>query len=234
MKPTDVQADRTVRVWDLPTRLFHWLLALAVIALIVTGQIGGNAIEWHARMGVAVGALLVFRLAWGLVGGRWSRFASFLYGPATLLRYLRGQSPETAHPGHNPLGALSVFALLGVLAAQVGSGLVIDDEIAFTGPLYRFVESSTAALAASWHREWGTTLLFGLLGLHIVAILFHAHVKKNNLVRPMITGDKVLPADTPASRDGPANRLAALLLAAACAGLAWWVWQLGATAVPSF
>ncbi len=231
--PTNVTALlRPVRVWDLPTRLFHWLLALAVIGLIISGQVGGNAIEWHARMGVAVGALLVFRVLWGLVGGRWSRFASFLYSPAALLRYLRGQplAQDHADVGHNPLGALAVFALLAVLAAQVASGLVIDDEIAFTGPLNRFVASSQAALASGWHREWGGNLLYALLGLHVAAILFHVHVKKHALIRPMILGDKPLPPNTPASQDSWATRLLALALLAACAGLGVWVWMLGSSA----
>ncbi|TDM08566.1 MAG: hypothetical protein C4K60_03845 [Ideonella sp. MAG2] len=136
------------RVWDLPTRLFHWLLVLAVIGLVITGNVGGNAMVWHARLGVGVGCLLVFRLVWGVVGGRWSRFASFVRSPAALLRYVRGVSEahEYVHVGHNPLGALSVLALLTVLLVQVSSGLVADDEIAFTGPLISWVSGATSSM----------------------------------------------------------------------------------------
>ncbi len=107
----------TIRIWDLPTRLFHWLLAASVVALVVTAKVGGNAMVWHFRLGYVVLALLAFRLVWGLVGGRWSRFASFVPTPGRLWRYLRGSSAEADSAGHSPLGALSVLALLGVLIA---------------------------------------------------------------------------------------------------------------------
>src|SRR6185436_17472968 len=107
-----------VRVWDLPTRLVHWLLVACVTGLVITGHIGGNALVWHMRFGLAVGALLVFRLLWGLIGGRWSRFVSFVYSPAAVWRYLQGRASAADHfdVGHNPLGSFSVFALLGLLA----------------------------------------------------------------------------------------------------------------------
>src|SRR5512139_2456819 len=112
-----------VRVWDLPTRLFHWLLALAVVAQVITGKIGGAAMVWHFRIGYCIFALIVFRIVWGLVGGHWSRFASFVYGPASVWRYLRGapSSNDHFHVGHNPLGSASVFAMLALLAVQVAS-----------------------------------------------------------------------------------------------------------------
>ena len=162
----------TVRIWDLPTRLFHWALAASVIALVVTAKVGGNAMVWHLRLGYVVLALLVFRLVWGLVGGRWSRFGAFLYSPGRLVRYLRG----TGHPedgvGHSPLGALSVFALLGVLLAQVGTGLLSDDEIAFQGPLTRFVSNAVVGQATGYHKEIGQYLVLGLVALHVRAIGF--------------------------------------------------------------
>lgn len=117
-------AKHKVRIWDLPTRLFHWLLAATVIALVVTAKLGGNAMNWHLLLGHAMLALLLFRLLWGLLGGRWSRFASFMHAPATVLRHVRGQGTESDSAGHSPLGALSVFAMLAVLVAQVGSGLL--------------------------------------------------------------------------------------------------------------
>ena len=126
--------QHTVRVWDLPTRLFHWSLVLTTAALIATAKAGGNAMEWHLRLGYVMLALLAFRVAWGLVGGRWSRFASFLYSPARLWRYLSGKGSGAEDVGHSPLGALSVFALLALLLAQVASGLMSDDEIAVGRP----------------------------------------------------------------------------------------------------
>ena len=120
----------TVRVWDLPTRIFHWALVASVIDLVITAKLGGDAMAWHFRCGYAVLTLLLFRMVWGLVGGHWSRFRSFLYSPATVLRYLRGQGAPEHSVGHNPLGSGSVFALLGFLLLQVASGLFSDDEIA--------------------------------------------------------------------------------------------------------
>ena len=217
-----------VRVWDLPTRLFHWLLLPAVIGLVVTGKIGGNALVWHFRLGLLVGALLVFRLLWGLVGGRWSRFASFVPTPGRLLRYLRGRPRDGEHleVGHSPLGALSVLALLAMLLVQVATGLVADDEIAVTGPLNRFVESATGLAATAWHKGYGQWLMLGLVGLHVLAIGVYA-LRGKRLVPAMVHGDKPLPAAVPASADGPAQRLLALALALACAAGAVAIARLG-------
>jgi cytochrome b len=227
---SDAKSSLTaVRVWDLPTRAFHWVLALTLVASVVSAKIGGNAMPWHFRFGYVVLALIAFRVLWGLVGGRWSRFASFIYAPGTVLRYLRGQSRADEHHdvGHNPLGSFSVFALLGFLALQVATGLVADDEIANVGPLNRFVSSSVASQATHWHKDYGQWILLALVALHIAAILHYLLGKKSNLVRPMIVGDKALPAGTPAAVDNGATRLLALVLAALCIGGAGWVASLG-------
>ena len=219
-----------VRVWDLPTRLFHWVLATTVVGSVISAKIGGGAMVWHFRLGLLVLTLLAFRVLWGVVGGRWSRFASFIYAPATVLRYLRGQAAPGEHleVGHNPSGAFSVFALLGLLMLQVGTGLVADDEIAYQGPLNRFASADTVSAATSWHKSWGQWILLTLVALHIVAIVFYLVKKRINLVRPMLHGDKALPADTPASADATAQRLLALVLLALCAALAGWVGSLSA------
>lgn len=213
-----------VRIWDLPTRLFHWLLALAVSGAVVSAKIGGNAMVWHSRLGLAVLALLAFRLVWGLVGGHWSRFVSFVHGPGALMRHLRGQPRPDEHldAGHSPTGALSVLALLALVALQLGTGLISDDEIAFTGPLYAWVDSELALKATSWHRSWGQWLLLGMIGLHLAAILFY-RLRGTDLVRPMLGGDKLLPAKVPASRDDLRARALALAIVAAAVALAAWV-----------
>ncbi|MDH4059725.1 MAG: cytochrome b/b6 domain-containing protein [Aquincola sp.] len=220
---------RRVRVWDLPTRLFHWSLAVAVAASFVTAKLGGNAMAWHLRLGLLALALLAFRVLWGFFGGHWSRFASFIYLPASLRDYLRGSSGPGGRfeIGHSPLGALAVFAMLGLLAVQVATGLVADDEVATVGPLNRFVSSALAARASAWHSHWGQWLIFALVGTHVVAVLYYLRVRKNDILRPMLHGDKPLPPDTTASADGWARRLLALALFGATATLAWWVGQLG-------
>lgn len=223
-----MSATVTVRVWDLPTRLFHWVLAAAVVGSVVSAKIGGAAMLWHFRFGYLVFALLVFRLLWGLLGGRWSRFASFLYSPAVTLRYLRGRAAphERLDVGHSPLAALAVLAVLSVLAVQVATGLVGDDEIASVGPLNRYVSSATGLAATAWHKTWGQWTILGLVALHIAAVALYAW-RGRNLVAPMLHGDKSLPAGTPASDDALAMRLRALVLALASALAVWAVVRLG-------
>lgn len=230
MPSSPTRVEQPVRVWDLPTRAFHWLLALAVIGLVITAKTGGSAMVWHFRLGYLVLGLLVFRLVWGFVGGRWSRFASFLYAPVAVWRYLQGRSraDERVDVGHNPLGAFSVFAMLFFLSLQVGTGLVADDEISNIGPLNRFVSGATAGSATHWHKDYGQWILITLALLHVGAIVYYRLRQGRNLVGPMITGDKQLPADTPSSTDTLLTRLLAAGLALASAGLVTWVVQLGA------
>ena len=211
--------QHTIRVWDLPTRIFHWALVLLIIGLVATGLIGGNAMVWHMRFGFAVLSLLLFRLVWGLIGGRWSRFASFIYAPGTILAYLKGAGKPEHSVGHNPLGAGSVFAMLLFLLAQVGSGLVSDDDIATSGPLSKFVSNAVASAATSYHKNVGKFVLLALVMLHVAAIVFYLMKKKENLIAPMIHGDKALDQPLPASRDNASSRALAAVVFAACAGL---------------
>jgi cytochrome b len=215
--------SKKIRVWDLPTRLFHWALAACVIGLVITGKIGGATIDWHARIGYAVLALLLFRLVWGLVGGYWSRFASFIYSPGSVINYLKGKAHPDHLIGHNPLGAGSVFAMLLVLLAQVGTGLVSDDEISFTGPLNKLVSSATGLLATSYHKQYGQWLVIGLVVLHVAAILYYLVRKKDNLIRPMLNGDKQGGMQAPTSRDDWQTRLLAAVIFGVCAGFVAWL-----------
>ena len=223
------QQQMTVRVWDLPTRSFHWVLATCVLASIASAWIGGNAMVWHFRLGYVVFTLLAFRLVWGLVGGHWSRFANFVYAPGTVVRYLRGESRADEHHdvGHNPLGAFSVFGVLALLASQVGTGLFADDEIANTGPLIRFVSGATSLAMTKWHKGYGQWLIVGLIVLHVGAILYYLLGKKRNLVEAMVTGDKQLVVAAPHAVDSARSRTLAAVLFAACAGLVDWIVNLG-------
>ena len=226
MPSPDIHA---IRVWDLPTRIFHWVLASCIVCSVVSAKIGGAAMEWHIRFGMIVFALLFFRILWGLVGGHWSRFANFIYAPNTIIKYLRSGAPEGRHwdVGHNPLGSLSVFGLLAMLALQVATGLVADDEIATTGPLNRYVSNKIAGFASGWHKDYGQWILLTMVALHIGAIVYYLLRKNQNLIGPMISGDKNLAAGTPASRDGAAQRWLALAIAVAALAAAGWVWRLG-------
>ena len=199
-----------IRVWDLPTRLFHWVLAILVVASIISGKIGGNLIDWHGKFGLAILGLLTFRIIWGLVGSTYARFASFFPTPGRIRAYLRGEWKE---PGHNPLGALSVFALLGLLALQVATGLPGNDDIAFRGPLFDLVGKALSDRMTGIHKL-SINLLFALIALHVAAIMFYARVRKDNLVKPMITGWKEHPRGRPATGGSIVALVIALTLAA--------------------
>jgi cytochrome b len=216
-----------VRIWDLPTRLFHWLLALCVIGLAITGTLGGDWMTWHLRLGYSVFTLLLFRLVWGFVGGHWSRFHRFVYGPSALLQHLRGASPPAHTAGHSPLGALSVFALLAVLAVQVGTGLFSDDEIATYGPLVHLVSGDIVQAATGYHKSVGKLLILALVALHVLAIAVYRFVKRQPLTRVMVTGDKTLTEPVPAARDSSGTRLLALGILVLCALFVRWVVSLG-------
>ncbi len=198
-----------VRVWDLPIRLFHWSLAAAVVTAIVSGEIGGNLMALHGKAGLFIVGLLVFRLVWGVVGSTYARFATFAPSRQRIRAYLSGR--WRGH-GHNPIGALAVFALLGLLALQAGTGLFSDDEIAFNGPLSALIGSAWVSRLSGWHQVLAKVLL-GLTALHIAAIGFHVWVKKDNLVKPMLTGWKQASDGASASKASRVALVAALLLA---------------------
>lgn len=208
---------KSVPLWDLPTRLFHWLLVLAVTGSLVSVNLGGTWMLWHERFGLAVISLLSFRLAWGVVGSTHARFHEFVPGPASIVAYLKG---EWQGLGHNPLGALSVLAMLALLGFQAVTGLFATDAIAFNGPLYRAVSSSWNDTITSWHKltEW---FIYGLIGLHIASVLFYTLVKKDNLVAPMITGRKTVSKKVASEREG--GGWIALIVALVVAGTAIWL-----------
>jgi len=218
-----------VRIWDLPTRLFHWALVGCVIGSVLSAKIGGNAMVWHMRLGYAVLALLAFRILWGVVGGRWSRFSSFFYGPAALWRYLRDQPRADDHfdAGHSPLGALSVLAMLVWILMQVGSGLIADDEIAVTGPLIRFVSGEFSLAWTAYHKTYGQWGLYALVALHVAAVLYYRLAKRRHLIAAMFSGHKSLARPAPSAHDSLATRLFALTLLGACAAAVYWLVSLG-------
>jgi cytochrome b len=175
-------------LWDLPLRVFHWTLAAAVTAAIATGELGGAWMPWHGRAGLLIVGLIVFRVLWGVLGSATARFTQFAPTPARLLAYLRGRWRGV---GHNPLGALSVFALLGLLSLQAATGLLGNDDIAFAGPLNHLVDDALGARATGWHRVIANGLI-ALVALHLLAIAFHVLVKRHRLVRPMLSGRQML------------------------------------------
>lgn len=173
-----------VKVWDLPTRLCHWLLLALLVGAIVTENLGGNAMEWHGRIGLAILGLVSFRISWGFVGSTYARFGIFLRGPRTIRAYLRG---EWQGLGHNPLGAWAVLVLLVLVLIQATTGLFANDDIAFNGPLYDLVGKDLSDRLSSLHASIAY-LLLGLSSVHVLVILYYRRIRRQNLITPMLTG----------------------------------------------
>jgi len=205
----------TQRVWDLPTRIVHWLLA-ALIAF-SWWSVKYHHTGWHIWSGIAILTLLIFRLLWGLVGSSTARFANFVRGPRAIASFWRGSWRGI---GHNPLGALSVLALFGAVAVQVGLGLISQDEDGlYAGPLARLVSSDTSDSARDLHELWFKVIL-GLVALHIAAILYY-RLRGRKLTLPMITGRAAIDPDIQPMR--PGKWWIAVICVVVAFGIARWV-----------
>jgi hypothetical protein len=208
-----------VRIWDLPTRIFHIALLLLIAGIYITGDEGEDLMRVHFFLGYALLTLIFFRIVWGFIGGYWSRFTHFVPTPRRLIQYvrtLRLHSHEHA-VGHNPLGALSVLALILVVLLQLITGFCSDNEIASAGPWTSLISGKWVGWATQYHSEIGQVLLLVLIGLHVVSVLFYKFFKHEDLIVPMIKGDKTLPLATPPSKDTTATRCVALLVLCLCA-----------------
>ena len=215
--------SNTVRIWDLPTRLFHWLLLISVIGSFVSVNIGGNAMAWHFRFGYCALALILFRIVWGFMGSRYARFSSFPPNPTAALAYLKAGHSKTA--GHNPLGALSVYALLLAMLFQGVSGLFANDAIMWDGPLKNLVSNATSDLLSKLH-HLNEKVIFFLVALHIVAIIYYKKKKKESLVKPMLLGYKesrAVPPLTEAAVDTVGTKVKAAIVMATIAAFVYWL-----------
>jgi len=202
-------------IWDLPVRLVHWLLA-GLIAF-SWWSVHNHHTDWHIWSGCAILTLLIFRLLWGFFGSSTARFSTFVRGPKKIGGYLRGQWRGI---GHTPLGALSVIALFGALAVQVGLGLISEDEDGlYTGPLYRLVSTDTSDTARDVHELWFNVIL-GLIALHVAAIVFY-RVRGRHLTKAMITGRGVVDPGSEPMR--PGKLWVALICLAIGVGVTRWI-----------
>jgi cytochrome b len=214
-----IQPDR-VRVWDIPTRLFHWLIVLFFAVSWWSAE--NHEMERHYWSGSIMLGLILFRLIWGVIGGSTARFASFVRSPGAVFAYLRSKESGGRAAGHNPLGAYSVIAMIAMLVLQVGTGLFAGDTDGLeSGPLSPLVSFDQTQLAADIHGI-SFNILLALIGLHILAILYYTLVRKHGLLRAMITGADVgIDAGKSSLAPAPFWRLGLALLIAA--GLAWWI-----------
>jgi len=212
-----------VRVWDLPTRLFHWLLVVLIALLYASGEFGTLDMRWHFWLGYATLALIVFRVLWGLFGSQTSRFADFVRGPVAVGRYVKAQISTNAHfsIGHNPLGGWSVLALLLSVLLQSVTGLFASDGIDTDGPFSASVSGYTVKLMTRLH-NWNENVLLLLIALHVAAVLFYLLIKHDNLIVPMLTGRKQTTPGGTLRFASPWLALALLLLSvAAIAAMIW-------------
>jgi cytochrome b len=197
---------KRILVWDLPTRLFHWLLVASFAGAWLTAE----SESWrlvHVTLGYSVAALVAFRLCWGFVGSRYARFSEFVKGPSAVLAYVKGmlQRRPAHYIGHNPAGAVAILALL-----------LLGGLVTLTG--YAAYEE----LGGHWLEEVHEVLASGMLAVvlvHIVGVIVGSLMHRENLVRAMITGRK---EGTPTEGIGSSRRSFALVLVALIGGL-WWV-----------
>jgi cytochrome b len=212
-----------LKVWDLPTRLFHWLIVLTVAFSWYSAETG--IMDWHYRSGIAALVLLAFRLIWGVIGGSTARFTSFVRSPAAVLVYVRRSAGKPIEGGHSPIGAYSVVAMLLALMVQIVSGLLaVDIDGIESGPLSYLISFDQGRIAANTH-EISFSVLQALIALHVLAILYY-RIRGRKLIEPMVTGrDPQLPPNAAGVTGGGTARAAVALVLAALIG--WWI-NLGA------
>ncbi|MBU1213027.1 MAG: cytochrome b/b6 domain-containing protein [Alphaproteobacteria bacterium] len=191
------QGDRTVAAWDLPTRAFHWLLVALVAAAWASFEfseaLGDAVLKWHRWIGLMILTLLIWRLLWGFFGASTSRFANFVAGPVTLINYATSlaRGGEIKYLGHNPLGSLMVVTLLGLLLTQATLGLfTVEHNDLTAGPLYLLLSEAGRKTATQWHRFLFESVTLWLIAFHIMANAFYALVRREPLIKAMITGRK--------------------------------------------
>ncbi len=197
-----------VMVWDLPLRIFHWSLVIGVLGAYITAELGGSLIDWHGYFGALVLGLLIFRLIWGVVGTAHARFINFLPSPARLQSYLQGQWQGL---GHNPLGVCAVFAILGAVLFVAASGLFANDDIAFQGSWAHLIDKARSDKISAWH-SLSFDALIVLIALHLAAIGYYLWIKHQNLVLPMLTGNKLSAESSPQTLDNYLKRFLVVLV----------------------
>jgi cytochrome b len=214
-------AEERRLVWDLPLRLFHWLLVLSLGALWATGEAGFDYMQYHMYLGYWTLGLIVFRLIWGFVGPKHARFSSFVTGPTGLWRYARGLAAGTMiqSVGHNPLGGISVIVMLVLVAFQITTGLFATDDILWTGPYNGAVDSDTAEKLTSLH-HLNFNIILAAVALHIMAIAFYFLFKKQNLVGAMVHGKKLVPEHEAITKS---EIVKAVIVIALSAALVYWL-----------
>lgn len=214
-----------VLVWDLPLRLFHWLLVINLVFLVVTGNIGGDWVIWHIRAAYIMSGLLLFRIMWGGWGSHHARFGRFVVSPSLSVKYLASmfQGKTKTYYGHNPAGAFMVVIMLFALLVQFVAGTVITDEIMWFGPFYNWVSESLASLGTRIHYQMELVLIV-LASVHVLAVLYHQLVLKEKIIEAMIHGKKTM--SNKMAESVTVNYLALVIIVILCASWVGWLWSL--------
>jgi len=218
------EKPQTVYVWDFPTRFFHWGLVIGVTTSLVSEKLG--YMDIHVISGHVVLALILFRIVWGFVGGRHARFVDFVRGPSVVIRYAKSlfDGTHATTLGHNPLGALSVIAVLAILAFQAGTGLFANDDILIEGPLFDLVSKSTSDMLTYYH-GLSSNVLYGLIVLHLAAVGFYTF-KGHKILGAMINGTKEDEASSDAgSAPVKGNIMIAIVVLSMSAAVAWFIFN---------
>lgn len=214
--------DTHIRVWDVPTRLFHW----AVVGLVLTSWIAADQgfMRLHLVSGSTLMALLLFRLVWGVIGSSTARFSDFVATPPKVLEYLRTLkgSQKSRYAGHNPAGGWMVLVMISLLCAQVITGLFANDGVRFQGPLALQVSTDTSDRLTALHGTLFNVLVV-MIYLHVVAVFFYLCVRGENLISPMLTGTKHRHHVPPDARPHFASVSIAVGIFALALGVAWWL-----------
>ena len=210
-----------IYVWDLPVRLFHWLLVLALVAAWYTSDGERGLIDWHLRIGYFILGLVVYRLFWGFLGTYYAKFSQFFPSLDAIKAYIRGN--KTSYIGHNPLGALMVFAMLALLLLQAISGLFMTDDIFTSGPYFDSASKEVQKLMATLH-HWCFDLIIAFSVIHIFAIGYYQLIKKEQLVKAMVFGFKVIETHSKlVAKVGHSKWLRAIVLAILVVGFVYWL-----------
>ncbi|WP_293266816.1 cytochrome b/b6 domain-containing protein [Neptunomonas sp.] len=193
MNDASIYQNNTVKVWDISIRLMHWSLVAGIGFLWFSGEEGGTIMKWHIYTGYYMLGLVTYRFLWGFMGSRYARFSNFLYSPKNTFTYAQKllNKQSKAYIGHNPLGGWMVLTLLLLVLIQAISGLFTSDDIFTEGPLYILVSSKTGDLLTSIH-HLNFNFLLAAIALHLTAVAYHSLIKKEPLIKGMISGDKTI------------------------------------------
>ena len=180
---------KSTLIWDLPTRLFHWLLVAGIVFMWYSAEVSDSLMEWHSTIGQALLVLMLFRIVWGFVGSDTARFSHFVRSPAAVLAYAKTvfSSKPSMHHGHNPLGGWMVVAIIVVVTLQAVTGLFASDDIMVEGPLYGLVSGDTSEKLTGLHHLLFNVLML-LIIMHVAAIVFYKYFKNSNLIPAIVFG----------------------------------------------